>query len=95
MQQSERGAEEAERKIPDIEDQIRDAEEKTRDARFSLAGAESDAIMARDIAQEAQATAEMASNVSAGPLMYLWGLGYWLCLVSLTQYVNLRKFNLG
>ena len=50
-------------RIPDIEAEIVIAERKTKDAEDNLAGADVDANMARDIAQDAQAIAVMASDV--------------------------------
>jgi coxsackievirus/adenovirus receptor len=51
-------------KIPEIERIIEEAEKKTMEAQDALSGAESDADMALKLAQQAQKTAQDASDVS-------------------------------
>jgi coxsackievirus/adenovirus receptor len=64
VQDSKYKAEDALRLVPEIRQQIADAENKTGDARQALAGAEHNAQIARDTAQEAQQKyAEQASHV--------------------------------
>ena len=64
IRQSKLDAEDAIHQIPTIEDKIAEAEAKTHAARNNLANAERDANMARDLAEEAQSIADMASGVS-------------------------------
>lgn len=51
-------------RIPEIEAIIEEAEKKTMEAQDALSGAESDADMSLKLAQQAQSTAQNASNVS-------------------------------
>ena len=57
-------ADEALLKIPEIERVIEQAETKTSEAQEALSGAESDADMSLKLAQQAQSTAQNASDVS-------------------------------
>jgi coxsackievirus/adenovirus receptor len=64
VQESKYKAEDALHFVPEIRQLIADAENKTGDARQALAGAEHNAQIARDTAQEAQQKyAEQASHV--------------------------------
>ena len=64
MQNSKYKAEDALASVPEIQQLITDAQNKTEDARKALIGAEHNAQVARDTAQEAQQKyAEQASQV--------------------------------
>ena len=63
VKRSKAGAEEALKKIPLIERNINEAVSKTSEARSNLAGAEADAIAAKEIAEQALVLAERALKV--------------------------------
>ena len=64
VQENKDKADDALLKIPEIERIIEEAEKKTMEAQDALSGAESDADMALKLAQQAQKTAQDASDVS-------------------------------
>jgi len=64
VQENKDKADDALLKIPEIERIIEEAEKKTMEAQDALSGAESDADMALKLAQQAQTTAQDASDVS-------------------------------
>lgn len=70
MQESKEKARDALGQVGEIKNLIEQAEERTREAQNALAGAESDARVARDSANQAQEHAEQASKV------YLFILDY-------------------
>ena len=78
VQESKEKARDALGQAGEITNLIEQAEERTREAQNALAGAESDARVARDSAKQAQEHAEQASKV------------YWYILSVLTVYITVE-----
>ena len=66
---------------------IEHAEERTREAQNALAGAESDARIARDSAQQAQQHAEQASKVALVETRLVKDQAYMICMLTITSSV--------